>query len=90
MATMSAAALIGRIDAYWPAIFSLETAPRPVATVSFLAELLCDPSTLDPSQPLFYRARAVAQAGGYFVEMRELWHGDTPVALNQQSFAMLA
>jgi hypothetical protein len=60
-----------------------------MATVSFLAELLCDPVTLDPSEPLFYRARVVAQAGGYFVEMRELWRGDEPVALNQQSFAML-
>ena len=31
----------------------------------------------------------MAQHGGYFVEMRELWKGDEPVALNQQSFAML-
>jgi hypothetical protein len=86
---MTAAALLGRLDAYWPAIFSLESAPRPAATVSFLAELLCDPTTLDPSEPLFYRARAVAEDGGYFIEMRELWNGDQPVAYNQQSFAML-
>ena len=86
---MTAAALLGRLDAYWPAIYTIESAPRPIATVSFLAEILCDPSTLDPSLPLFYRARVVAEAGGYFVEMRELWSGDTPVALNQQSMAML-
>jgi hypothetical protein len=86
---MTAEALLGRLDSYWPAIFSLESGPRPVATVSFLAELLCDPATLDPSMPLFYRARAVAEAGGYFVEMRELWNGDDPVALNQQAFALL-
>jgi hypothetical protein len=67
----------------------MESAPRPIATVSFLAEILCDPSTLDPRAPLFYRARVVAEAGGYFVEMRELWSGDVPVALNQQSVAML-
>lgn len=54
-----------------------------------MAEILCDPGTLDPLLPLFYRARVVAQTGGYFVEMRQLWSGDTPVALNQQSMAML-
>ena len=57
--------------------------------MSFLAEFLCDPAQLDPAAPLFYRARSVAEAGGYFVDMRELWNGDELVALNQQSFAML-
>ena len=26
---------------------------------------------------------------GFFVELRELWHGDHVVALNQQTFAIL-
>jgi hypothetical protein len=89
VAKVTAAALLGRLDAHWPAIFSVASGLRPVATVSFLAELLCDPATLDPTLPLFYRARAVVEHGGYFVEMRELWNGDEPVAFNQQSFAML-
>ena len=86
---VTASALLGRLDSFWPALFAVETAPRPIATVSFLAEILCDPATLDPEEPLFYRARVVAEAGGYFVEMRELWSGDRVVALNQQSLAML-
>jgi acyl-coenzyme A thioesterase PaaI-like protein len=90
LARMTAAALIARLDAHWPGLYSVETAPRPAATVSFLAEILCDPSRLDPLAPLFYRARCVADDGGYFVEFRELWDGDEPVALNQQSFAMMA
>jgi hypothetical protein len=89
LSRVTAAAMIARLDAYWPAIYSVEKGRRPVATVSFLAELLRDPATLDPTQPLFYRSRAVAEAGGYFVEMRELWDEEGPVALNQQSFAML-
>jgi len=89
LARVTASALVARLDAFWPAILSVETAPRPVATVSFLAEILCEPSALDPVAPLFYRARTVAQGSGYFVELRELWHGDEPVALNQQSFALL-
>lgn len=86
---VTAAALIARLDAYWPAMFSVEAAPRPAATVSYMAELFCDPAELDPKEPLFYRGRAIAQSGGYFVELRELWRGDQPVAFNQQSFALL-
>ena len=82
-------AIIGRLDSYYPAVFAMERGPRPIATVSFMAEFLEDPATLDPAVPLFYRARSIAQAGGYFVELRELWNGDTLVALNQQTFALL-
>jgi len=87
---LTAAVLLARLDAHWPAIFSVETTFRPIATVSFLAEILCDPTALDPAKPLFYRSRVVAEAGGYLVEMRELWDEDRPVALNQQSIALLA
>jgi hypothetical protein len=90
LSRVTAPALLGRVDAHWPALFSVETQRRAVATVSFLAEFLVDPSTLDPNEPLFYRGRVVAQHGGYFVEYRELWKGDTPVLFNQQSMALLA
>lgn len=86
---VTASTLIARLDAHWPAIFSVEHAPRPIATVAFMAEFLADPAKLDPTAPLFYRARIVAEAAGYLVEMRELWNGDEPVALNQQSIAMM-
>jgi len=89
LSRVTAAAMVARLDAYWPCVFSVEERRRPVATVSFMAELLRDPGTLDPRLPLFYRARAVAQAGGYVVEMRELWDAEGPVALNQQAFALL-
>jgi hypothetical protein len=89
LATLTHAAILGRLDAFYPAFFNMLTAPRPMATVSFMAEFLEDPATLDPTVPLFYRARSIAQASGYVVELRELWHGDTPVALNQQTFAIL-
>jgi len=84
------AALLARLDSFWPAFFAVDRVRRPMATVSFMAEFLADPATLDPTVPMFYRARAVAQAGGYCVELRELWRGSEPVAFNQQSFALLA
>ena len=63
--------------------------PRPCATVSFTGELLCDPASLPPSEPLAYRARMGGLYEGFFVELRELWLGSTLVALNQQTFAIL-
>jgi acyl-CoA thioesterase len=89
LARLTHAALLARLDAYWPVMFTMETRFRPSATVSFMAEFLVDPATLDPTRPLFYRARLVAELGGYVVEFRELWDGDQPVAFNQQTFALL-
>ena len=85
---LDAPALIGRLDAWWPTLFALE-APRPCATISFTAELLADPATLPPAEPLRYRAQLAALHEGFFVEMRELWQGERVVALNQQTFAIL-
>jgi hypothetical protein len=82
-------ALIGRLDAWWPALFALDGAPRPVATISFAAQILADPTTLLPDEPLRHRARIAALHDGFFVELRELWRGERVVALNQQTFAIL-
>jgi acyl-CoA thioesterase len=88
-AQLDAAALVGRLDAWFPTLFHLEGAPRPCATVSFTAEFLADPASLPGEEPLRYRARLAGMNDGFFVELRELWQGDRPVALNQQTFAIL-
>jgi hypothetical protein len=87
---LGAPEVIGIMDAYWPATFARESAPRPMATVSFTLELLADPATLDPTEPLYYRASAPAVRQGFAVELRELWtaRGDL-VALNQQTFVII-
>ena len=84
-----AASTVALLDAWWPTLWSLITEPRPVATVSFLAELLIDPARLDPSERLFHDARMLGLAEGYSVELRALWSGDVCVAMNQQMFAVL-
>lgn len=82
--------VIGLVDAYWPAIFAVETAPRPMATLSFTLELLADPAALDPAEPLRYRARALAAREGFVAESRELWTaGGELVALNHQLFVII-
>ena len=86
---VDAAHVIALLDAWWPAQFSVERLPRSVATVSFGAQLLTDPTRLDPEVPLFHRAEVVALQEGFFVEMRQLWSGPTLVALNQQTLALL-
>jgi hypothetical protein len=88
LAAVDAPALIGRLDAWYPTLFHVH-GPRPMATISFVAQILIDPSTLPPDEPLRYRAQMAASHDGFFVELRELWHKDTIVALNQQTFAVI-
>ena len=84
------AGIAGLLDAWWPTVLAVESGPRAVATVGYTMQLLVDPRTLDPSEPLYYRARGVAGADNFFIEMRELWSGDAVVAMNQQTFALLS
>lgn len=90
LAALDAPAVIGLLDAWWPAALACETRVRPMATVTFAAELLADPSTLDPAAPFAYRARLDGVDGAFSVEVRELWQADRLVGLNQQVFAFLA
>ena len=90
LAALDAAAIVGLLDAWWPAVLATMPAPRPMATVSFTAELLVDPATVDPTVPLAYTARVDGGGGGYYVELRELWQHDRLIALNQQTFALIA
>lgn len=82
-------ALIALLDAWWPAIFAIEGRPRPVATVSFTAELLRPPASVLADVPLVHVGRVAAVSEGFFVEFRELWQGEHLVAMNQQTFAIL-
>ncbi len=84
-----APSMVGLIDAWWPTIFSIDETFRPMATISFMAELLVEPTDLDASERLFHRARMVSLTDGFFVEFRELWSGGVCVAMNQQTFAVL-
>ncbi len=86
---VDAPTLIARLDAWWPTLFLVEGKPRLMATVSFMAEILCDPAALKATEPLRYRARLAGLHQGFCVELRELWQGERPVALNQQTMAII-
>jgi hypothetical protein len=89
LARVDAPALVARLDAWWPALFNFDGRPRPMATVSFVAELLADPATLPPDEPLRYQSRMATLNDGFCVELRELWRGERVIALNQQTFAII-
>lgn len=93
-ARRDAAWLAGLIDAFWPTLFALESAPRPMATLAFTFQPFSVPADLEKDAPLFKRTRLAASEGGYCVENRELWGHTTSgalklLALNQQTFVII-
>lgn len=89
-ASLTPAALIAYVDAWWPTALGREEGPRPMATVAFSFQLLAGPSTLDPSAPLRFRSSAFAAHDGFISEVRELWTLDGRlVALNPQTFVYI-
>lgn len=82
--------LVAYLDSYWPACFAVFDAPRPMATISFTAEILCDPTKLDPKAPYFYRARTIAEHEGFQLEERMLYDAEgLLIAANQQTFCVI-
>lgn len=80
----------GMLDAWWPALFTRSSAPRPMGTVAFTMQVLCELRDVDPSAPCQYRAWAPVSHEGWVVELRELWGEDGRlIAMNQQTFAII-
>ena len=88
-ASLDAPAVIALLDSVWPTLYSAETQPRALATVSFTAELCVDPTRISGSVPLRYRSFLNAIADGFATEFRELWAGDELVAMNQQTLSLI-
>lgn len=82
--------VIAYADVWWPAGFTVETAPRAIATIAFQLQWLTDPATLNPEEPLLCLARVTGGMDGYVAETRELFAPDGRlVALNQQTFVWI-
>lgn len=84
------AVLTGMVDALWPAALAQVDTARPMATLSFSATLLVDPTTVDPGVPLLHRGRVLGLAQGYSTEDRELWTPDGRLVVhNSQVIAII-
>lgn len=90
----SAAELMGIIDGWWPASYTLMDSMHPMATVAFSVHLLIDPRTIDPWKgeraPLLHEASVSSAYGGFTSELRRLWtHDGRLVAENLQSIVVI-
>ncbi|MEQ9075843.1 MAG: thioesterase family protein [Sandaracinaceae bacterium] len=84
------AELAALADAWWPSFFARLDGFRPMGTVTFTLQLTEAARDLDPTQPLYYRARSDVASAGYVSEHRELWTPDGRlVALNPQTFVVI-
>jgi hypothetical protein len=85
----TAASLLALVDGWWPASLNAMPAWRPIATISFAANLVIDPSTV--TGPLLHHSLVTAAADGYTSEHRRLWTSDGRLAVdNLQSIAIIA
>jgi len=90
----NAAQLLSIVDAWWPAPFTLMKAMRMVATVSFSANLLVDPESIEPvhgeRSPLLHEASVSSVHGGFMSELRRLWTPDGQLVVeNLQSIMVI-
>lgn len=86
----SAAALLALVDGWWPVAISRPAAMRPMATVSFAANLLVDPATVPAGEPLYFEGTVAGALGGYVSELRRMWTADGRLAVeNLQSIAVI-
>lgn len=82
--------LFGLVDAWWPCALSIMPTMRPVATVSFSAQILVDPNSVDPQQPFIHESFATGAAMGYSSEVRRLWSADRRLIIdNMQTIAII-
>lgn len=85
-----AAYLAALIDVYWPTIYSVMPAPRPIGTIAFTLDIAGTLEGLNPEAPLFSRSFSVSEREGYVVEVRELWGEDGRLlAVNHQTVAII-
>lgn len=90
LSALGAPEIVALADAWWPAVLATSPTPRPIGTVAFSLQHFPPAPPLDPSVPLFYRGRVLAEQDGYMAEHRELWTADGRlVALNQQTIAWI-
>ena len=87
---VDAAVLVALVDAWWPASLVAMTAMRPIATVGFSANLVCDPLDV-PEGPLLHHAFVTGADEGFTSEVRRLWTPDGRLVVdNLQSVVLIA
>lgn len=82
--------LVSIVDAWYPAAFAIGATPRPMATITYAAHVLVDPSTVPPDEPLGFESHLSAAHAGFTSEIRRLWTPDGRLAVeNHQSIVLI-
>jgi acyl-CoA thioesterase len=85
-----AAYLAALSDVWWPSFLMRLAAPRPIATVSYMLEIVGSMDGLDPDAPLYHEGTSPVARQGYAVELRSLRGEDGRLlAMNQQVLAII-
>lgn len=85
-----AASLLALVDAWWVTALTALNEMRPLATVTYDAQLLVDPATVPGSEPLAYEAFMSAAHEGFTSETRRLWTSDGRLAVeNHQTVVVI-
>jgi len=78
-------------DAWWPALFPVMSAPRPMATITFTLDLVSSPEGLETEAPYYHEAHTLVSHAGFAPELRTLWgHDGRLLAINHQTFVVVA
>jgi Acyl-CoA thioesterase N-terminal domain/Acyl-CoA thioesterase C-terminal domain len=80
--TPSEVTLLALGDAWWPASLPMLAQMPRVATVSFMANLLLDPTTVPAGELLLHESFVTAAADGFASEHRRLWTSDGRLAVD--------
>jgi hypothetical protein len=90
-AAWDARQLLAVVDAWYPTVLTVLDTMRPLATVTYAAHLLVDPSTIPAGEPMAYEASMAGTEDGFTTETRRLWTLDGRLAVdNHQSIVVIA
>lgn len=78
----NAASLISLADAWYTVSIVSMTDLVPMSTVNFTANLLIDPATLTPGEPLLHHGVLTSAHQGFTSEQRRLWTSDGRLAVD--------
>lgn len=85
-----AAAIVGLVDAWWPAAISILGVGHPMGTISFSAHVVCDPAAVSGAEPLLHEGFVTAAQSGFSSEVRRLWSADGRLLVDSvQSVAII-
>lgn len=85
-----AAYLVALADCYWPAIFTVLEAPRPMATITFTLDFVGTFDGLSHDAPVFHEGQMLAAERGFAPELRTIWGPDGRLlAINHQTFCII-